>query len=310
MADDFGRVAILGLGLIGGSLAKALKAKHAVREVIGWGHREASLQIGKEQGVIDRYALDLATAVQGADIVVIATPTLIAETMLENLAPLLGPDTIVTDVASVKGNLLRCAERVFGAVPANLVLGHPIAGSEKSGVTAAQADLFVDHRVILTPTGQTSTQALATIERMWRTAGADVSQMSVDEHDAVLAATSHLPHVLAYTLVDALAGEPAQREIFRYAAGGFRDFTRIAASDPVMWRDVFLANKDAVLEMLGAFQEDLSKLTRAIRRGDGEALFDHFTRTRAIRRGIVSLGQETADPDFGRKPAHLPKKAD
>jgi prephenate dehydrogenase len=283
MADDFGRLTILGLGLIGGSLAKALRRKNAVHEVVGWGHREASLQAGVQLGVIDRYTLDLADAVRDADIVVIATPTLIAETTLENLAPLLGANTIVTDVASVKGNLLRCAERVFGAAPPNLVLAHPIAGSEKSGVAAANADLFVDHRVIVTPTERTSAQALETIERMWRVAGADVSQMSVDDHDAILAATSHLPHVLAFTLVDALAGEPAQREIFRYAAGGFRDFTRIAGSDPKMWHDITLANRPALLAALDVFDAHLATIRAAIDRSDSASIMAAFSRAKESR---------------------------
>lgn len=283
MADDFGRLAILGLGLIGGSLAKALKQQHAVREVIGWGHREASLQVGLQQGVIDRYTLDLAEAVRDADIVVIATPTLIAETMLENLATFVETKTIITDVASVKGNLLRCAERVFDEVPPNLVLAHPIAGSERSGVTAAKADLFVDHRVILTPTERTSAQALETIERMWRATGAEVSQMSVDDHDAILAATSHLPHVLAFTLVDALAGDPAQREIFRYAAGGFRDFTRIASSDPKMWHDIALANRPALLAALDVFTEHLATIRAAIDRSDSASIMAAFARAKEAR---------------------------
>lgn len=283
MGPQFGRLTILGLGLIGGSLAKALKAKNVVREVVGWGHRETSLQTGLQLGIIDRYSLDLADAVRDADIVVIATPTLTAESMLEQLAGLVGPQTIITDVASVKGNLLRAAERVFGEVPANLVLAHPIAGSEKSGVSAAKADLFFKHRVIVTPTDRTSIQALESIEAMWRCAGAEVSRMSVDDHDDVLAATSHLPHVLAFALVDALAGDPAHREIFRYAAGGFRDFTRIAASDPTMWRDISLANRVALVGLIDQFSAHLADLRSAIDRSDSDYIFQSFARAKDAR---------------------------
>ena len=279
----FGRLVILGLGLIGGSLAKSLKARRAVREVVGWGHRESSLQTGQQLGVIDSYSLDLAAAVRGADVVVIATPTLIAEQMLAQLAPLLEPQTLITDVASVKGNLLRAAQRVFGAVPGNLVLGHPIAGSERSGVSAANGDLFLHHRVILTPTAETDAAALARIRAMWQLTGADVLEMAVEEHDRVLAATSHLPHVLAYALVDALAGDPAQRDIFRFAAGGFRDFTRIAASDPTMWRDIAIANRPALLAAIDQFSAHLEGLRTAIDRADGASIMATFSRAKEAR---------------------------
>ncbi len=279
----FGRLVILGLGLIGGSLAKALKARQAVAEVVGWGHRESSLQTGLQLGVIDRYELDLAEAVRDADIVVIATPTLIAEQMLVQLVPLVGPRTLITDVASVKGNLLRAAWRAFGAVPPNLVPGHPIAGSERSGVSAANGDLFMHHRVILTPTADTDGEALARIRSMWQLTGAEVLEMPVDEHDRVLAATSHLPHVLAYALVDALAGEPDQRDIFRFAAGGFRDFTRIAASDPTMWRDIAIANRPALLAAIDLFTSHLETLRTAIDRGDGTSIMATFSRAKEAR---------------------------
>ncbi|MFT3930816.1 MAG: prephenate dehydrogenase/arogenate dehydrogenase family protein [Spongiibacteraceae bacterium] len=281
--DNFGRLTILGLGLIGGSLAKALKRNNAVTEVVGWGHREASLRKGVELGVIDRYSLDLAEAVKHADIVVIATPTLIAETMIEKLVPLVSASTIITDVASVKGNLLRAAKRAFGDEPANLVLAHPIAGSEQSGVSAAKADLFVNHRVIVTPTEHTATQALEKVEAMWRATGAELSRLDVDTHDEILAATSHLPHVAAFALVDAFAGDPAQREIFKYAAGGFRDFTRIASSDPTMWRDIALANSPALLKSIDLFSEHLAQLRAAIETGDSEKLFTTFTRAKDAR---------------------------
>lgn len=294
MTPQFGRLTILGLGLIGGSLAKALKEKNAVREVVGWGHREASLQTGLQLGIIDRYSLDLADAVRDADIVVIATPTLTAETVLEQLAGVVGPTTIITDVASVKGNLLRAAERVFGEVPANLVLAHPIAGSEKSGVAAAKADLFIKHRVIVTPTERTSIKALELIEAMWQCVGADVSRMSVDDHDAVLAATSHLPHVLAFALVDALAGDPAHREIFRYAAGGFRDFTRIASSDPTMWHDITLANRVALVGLIDQFSAHLADLRAAIDRSDSDYILQSFARAKDARDEFSELLRQRA----------------
>lgn len=294
MAAEFGRITILGLGLIGGSLAKALKKVGAVREVVGWGHREASLQAGVQLGVIDSYSLDLTAAISGADVVVIATPTLIAETMLAQLAPLFGGTTLITDVASVKGNLQRAAEKIHGAMPPNLVLGHPIAGSEQSGVAAAKADLFVDHRVILTPTERTSAAALERIKRMWLLTGADVSTMDVAEHDAILAATSHLPHVLAFTLVDALAGDPSQRDIFRYAAGGFRDFTRIAGSDPKMWHDIALANRPSLLAAIDRFSEHLSGLRTAIERGDGATMMASFERAKQARDQFSDLLRKRA----------------
>lgn len=287
METHFGRIAILGLGLIGGSLAKSLKAHNAVTEVVGYGRRAESLQKGLDLGVIDRYALDLADAVEDADIVVIAAPTLIAETLLVDVLSLVPSTTIVTDVASVKGNLARAAEKHFGSVPAHVVLAHPIAGSEKSGVTAARADLFEAHRVILTPTDSTDAKALHTIRTMWELTGADVSEMDVDEHDSVLAATSHLPHVLAFALVDALAADPSDphknRDIFRYAGGGFRDFTRIAASDPQMWHDITLANRPALLGVLDRFTAHLGVLRGAIDRADGASIMAAFVRAKNAR---------------------------
>ena len=194
----------------------------------------------------------------------------------------------------------------------HFIPAHPVAGTENSGPDAGFAELFINRWCILTPPDGADTAAVERLAAFWRALGANVEVMTADHHDLVLAVTSHLPHLIAYTIVgtaDELE-DVTRSEVLKFSAGGFRDFTRIAASDPTMWRDVFLSNKDAVLEMLGAFQEDLSKLTRAIRRGDGEVLFDHFTRTRAIRRGIVNLGQETASPDFGRPHPPLPKGGD
>lgn len=295
MAAQFGRVAILGLGLIGGSLAKALKAQQAVTEVVGYGRRAESLQQGLALGVIDRYSLDLAEAVDDADIVVIAAPTLIAEQLLVEVIPLVGASTIVTDVASVKGNLLRAAERAWGQSPPNLVLAHPIAGSEKTGVAAARADLFQAHRVILTPTTTTSNDALQIVREMWEITGAEVSEMDVDEHDVVLAATSHLPHVLAFALVDALAGDSARRDIFRYAGGGFRDFTRIAASDPQMWHDIAIANRPALLAVLDRFTDHLDGLRDAIDRTDGVSIMATFARAKEARDEFTVMLRQRQD---------------
>ena len=277
------QITILAPGLIGGSLAKALKANGFTGEIVGWGRRESSLNKALELGVIDRYSLDLTEAVTGADLIVIATPTLIAADMLKQLAPIVNEEVIITDVASVKGNLLMVAKEAFGTVPPNLVLGHPIAGSEKSGVAAAKADLFVNHRVILTPTEETNPRALETVKSLWQSIGAELVEMPVDEHDKVLAATSHLPHILAYTLVDALAGNSEQQNIFRFAAGGFRDFTRIASSDPTMWHEISLANRDALLTMIDAFSGQLSDLREAIAAGDSENILGCFSRAKAAR---------------------------
>lgn len=277
------RLVIVGLGLIGGSLARALKKQGAVGEVIGTGRREASLIRGQELGVIDRWTLDLGEAVKDADMVVIAAPTLAAEKVLESLKPYMRPGLIVTDVASVKGSLVAAAERIFGEVPPRFVPGHPIAGSEQSGVEAAKDDLYVDHRVILTPLPNTDAKAHEKVRAMWEATGAEVVDMDVAEHDVVLAATSHLPHVLAYGLVDALAQSGSAQAIFRFAAGGFRDFTRIASSDPVMWHDIVRANRNAVLESLDTFTEHLAELRKAIESDDSGAILATFERAKKAR---------------------------
>ncbi|MFK8047603.1 MAG: prephenate dehydrogenase/arogenate dehydrogenase family protein [Halioglobus sp.] len=279
-------VVIVGLGLIGGSLARALRKSGFSQRFIGFGHRLPSLEQGVAMGVIDEYTLDIDEAIELADILVIATPTLVASTLLEEILPrLAGRDDapIVTDVASVKGNLLRTAESVCGAMPANLVLAHPIAGSERSGVGSSDENLFVNHRVILTPEKNNDAAAVELVRQMWQSTGADVVDMSVDHHDAVLAATSHLPHVLAYALVDALAQSEQTQEIFRFAAGGFRDFTRIASSDPLMWKDIALANRDALLDAIDLFSDKLGQLREDVAQGHSEQLLETFTRAKAAR---------------------------
>lgn len=279
-------VAILGLGLIGGSLARALRASGFSQRFIGYGHREKSLRRGLELGVIDAFSLDLAEVMEQADILVVCTPTLVAADMLAEILPRLGPagtGPVVTDVASVKGNLHEAALRIAGTMPPQLVLGHPIAGSEHSGVEAADAGLFVNHRVILTPVAGNDAAAVELIRAMWASTGAEVVDMEVATHDAVLAATSHLPHVLAYALVDALAQSPAGEDIFRFAAGGFRDFTRIASSDPVMWRDIAIANKTALLDAMDGFSAHLGALREAVEAEDAQQLLDTFTRAKQAR---------------------------
>lgn len=304
----FRRVALIGFGLIGGSIARAARAQGLAGEIVTTARSKETRARVVELGVVDRVLETNAEAVKDADLVILCIPVGICGDVAKEIAPHLKAGAIVSDVGSVKGAVLR---DMAAHLPANVhfVPAHPVAGTEHSGPDSGFAELFINRWCILTPPENADPAAVEKLHKFWAAVGANVEIMTADHHDLVLAVTSHLPHLIAYTIVgtaDELE-DVTRSEVLKFSAGGFRDFTRIAASDPTMWRDVFLANKDAVLEMLGAFQEDLSKLTRAIRRGDGEALFDHFTRTRAIRRGIVSLGQETADPDFGRKHANLPK---
>ncbi len=291
MSDAVGILAIVGLGLIGGSLARALRERGAVQRVIGCGYREPSLRRGLELGVIDEFTLDLDEALDRADTLVLCTPTLTASDVLEKILPRLsgGAGPLVTDVASVKGSLYRTAVAAAGVMPPRLVLGHPIAGSERSGVDASRADLFVNHRVILTPVEDNDPDAVARVRAMWELTGAEVVEMSVAQHDAVLAATSHLPHVLAYALVDALAAAPDSDEVFRCAAGGFRDFTRIASSDPVMWRDIALANREALLGAIDRFADHLQQLRDAVDAGDAEGMHETFTRAKNARDAFADI---------------------
>lgn len=292
MAAQIDTLLIIGLGLIGGSLARSAKASGFARQVTGFGYRDVSLKKGVEQGVIDSYTLDLDAALQHVDVVVIGTPTLIANDVLAQVLERVGPQTVVTDVASVKGSLVAAARACNGGelAPANFVPGHPIAGSEQSGVDASRADLFVDHRVILTPLEETDPAALSLIDDLWASTGAEVVQMPVDDHDAILAATSHLPHMLAYALVDALSRSHLSEDIFRFAAGGFRDFTRIASSDPTMWRDIALANQASLLNSIDEFSAVLAELRAAIAAGDGESLHATFTAAKSARDRFVNPG--------------------
>ena len=277
------RLCIIGVGLIGGSLARALRDAGEVGEVIGCGRGEDNLRAAVRLGVIDRYVTDPAQAVSGADVVVIAAPLSAIEPVLRAIVPCLSVNAVVTDVGSAKGSVVADVERVYGAIPPHFVPGHPIAGTEQSGVEASFATLFQGRRVILTPLAETSSAAHHLIQRMWELTGAEVIDMGVRHHDAVLAATSHLPHILAYTLVDTLARLDDRAEIFRYAAGGFRDFSRIASSDPKMWHDICFANREQLLEMIALFSADLERLATAIRNEDRATLLATFQRAKRAR---------------------------
>ena len=279
----FKRLTVIGVGLIGGSLARALRARGLVTEVIGCGRDLGNLQRGVDLGVIDRYTTDPAAAVAGADLVVVATTLGATGEILQRIAPSLRPEALITDVGSTKQSVVVAARSALGANFPRFVPGHPIAGGEKSGVAAALPDLFVNHRVILTPLPETAVSALAKIHAMWEAVGAVVSTMDVAHHDEVLAATSHLPHMLAYALVDCLAAMSDSGAIFEYAAGGFRDFTRIASSSPDMWRDIALANRAALSAVCTRFQATFAQLQQAIATSDGAALHGLFTRAKLAR---------------------------
>ena len=310
-APLFERVALIGFGLIGGSIARAAKLQGLASEIVITARSEKTRARVKELGIVDRVVETNIEAVADADLVILCIPVGACGPVAQEIAAHLTPGTVVSDVGSVKAAVVR---DMAPHLPksAHFVPAHPVAGTEHSGPDSGFAELFINRWCILTPPEGTDPDAVQRLRAFWAGLGARVETMTPEHHDLVLAITSHLPHLIAYTIVGT-AEELAQvteSEVIKFSAGGFRDFTRIAASDPTMWRDVFLANKEAVLEMLGTFNEDLSKLTRAIRRGDGEALFEHFARTRAIRRGIVEIGQDSAAADFGRPHAQLAKKPD
>ncbi len=288
------RVLIIGLGLIGGSLAKALKTRSCVAEVVGADRNQDECRLGLQLGVVDRIAEDLPAEVAAADLVVLAVPVKAMETVLEQIRPHLRLQTLLTDVGSTKGNLVQAARRLFGHLPPTFIPGHPIAGAEKSGVRAADADLFEHHKVILTPLPETDANATLELARLWQAVGAEVLQMEVDRHDEVLAATSHLPHLLAFSLVDTLAREEENLDIFRYAAGGFRDFTRIAASDPTMWHDICIANREAILAQIDRYTGGVARLRAAIEQGDSEGMLGIFTRAKAARDHFTRLLNKAA----------------
>lgn len=295
------RVAFIGLGLIAASMAHAMRRAGMAAHTTGTARSPETRAIARQMGLVDTVCDTAAQAVQGADLVVLCMPVGAMEPVAREIGPHLAPGCTVTDVGSVK-------QAVIDAVSPHLpqgvhfIPGHPLAGTEHSGPRAGFAELFDNRWCILTPPEDCPADALDALVQFWRALGANVDLMDAPHHDLVLAVTSHTPHLIAYTMVGVADDlrRVTDSEVIKYSAAGFRDFTRIAASDPVMWRDVFLSNKDATLEILGRFTEELFVLQRAIRQGDGELLHDYFTRTRAIRRGIIDAGQDTDAPDFGR----------
>jgi cyclohexadieny/prephenate dehydrogenase len=296
----FARVTVIGLGLIGSSVLRAVRASMPTVALTGHDANPAVRERARAIGLADDVTDTPGAAVIDADLVIFAVPPLAMAAAAEAIADDLPPDAIVSDVGSSKAAV---AAALRAALPqATIVPAHPVAGTEQSGPDAGFATLFHNRWCILTPGEDAPEAAVARVRAFWERLGANVDVMDAQHHDRVLAITSHLPHLIAYTIVGTASDMEAvtESEVIKYSAGGFRDFTRIAASDPTMWRDVFLSNKDAVLEMLGRFSEDLSALQRAIRWGDGEALFQLFSRTRAVRRSIIDQGQDDGRPDFGR----------
>jgi cyclohexadieny/prephenate dehydrogenase len=296
----FARVSIIGLGLIGSSIARAVRQHMPTVRLTGHDVDAGVRQIAERLGFLDDVTDTAGAAVTDADLVILCVPVGAIGAVAEAIAPDLPADAIVSDVGSSKAGV---AAALAAALPnAAIVPAHPVAGTENSGPDAGFATLFHHRWCILTPSDRTPEAAVERVRAFWEALGANVELMDAKHHDLVLAVTSHLPHLIAYTIVGTASDleEVTRSEVIKYSAGGFRDFTRIAASDPTMWRDVFLANKEAVLEMLQRFSEDLTALQRAIRWGDGDALFDLFTRTRAIRRSIIEQGQDDERPDFGR----------
>ena len=298
----FERLALIGVGLIGSSIARAARAKGTVRSIVATARSAATRERVRELKIADQVVETNLEAAKDADCIIVCVPVGACGAVAAEISAAIKPGAIVSDVGSVKGAVLR---EMAPHIPAHahLVPAHPVAGTEYSGPDAGFAELFENRWCILTPPAGGDEKALVKLKTFWQGLGANVEVMDAAHHDLVLAITSHLPHLIAYNIVGTAADLEAgtRSEVIKFSAGGFRDFTRIAASDPTMWRDVFLNNKEAVLEMLGRFNEDLAALTRAIRTGDGSTLFERFTRTRAIRRSIIEIGQETAEPDFGRR---------
>jgi len=296
----FGTVAVIGLGLIGGSIGLAVQEAMPDARVTGWDSDPEVRKVARARGLGQAVPETVAEAVADADLVVLCVPVRAMESAAGALAGHLKPDCVVSDVGSCKLSVAQAIARALPGQP--LVPAHPVAGTEHSGPEAGFATLFHNRWCIITPGPDTDPQAMEKVIAFWRALGATVETMAPDHHDLVLAVTSHVPHLIAYTIVGTASDleEVTRGEVIKYSAGGFRDFTRIAASDPTMWRDVFLSNKNAVLEILQRFTEDLTALQRAIRWGDGDALFDHFAKTRSIRRSIIEEGQDDARPDFGR----------
>lgn len=292
------KLAIIGTGLIGGSLARALRQADVVDEIVGYGRSLTNMKLAVESGVIDRAEVSLASAVDGADVVVLATPVAALAETIAQMASLVTDDMVVTDVGSVKLPLVDAAYEAFGDRVGRFVPGHPIAGKENSGVRHADAGLFAGHRVVLCPESDTDDDAVDVVREMWDATGADVVFMSAQRHDSILAASSHLPHVLAYALVDNLVRRDEHREIFKFSAGGFRDFTRIAGSDPEMWRDICLANKHELLQCLESYREDLGLLMDAIEASDGDQLLETFERAKHARDVFITKRDFSEDDEL------------
>ena len=303
MSVIYQRVALIGLGLIAGSMAHAMRRGGLAGEIVGTARSEETRRVAAEIGLVDRVVETAAEAVVDADLVVLAVPVGAMGAVAEEIAPHLAPGATVTDVGSVKRAVI---DAVAPHIPegVHFVPAHPLAGTEHSGPRAGFAELFDNRWCLIVPAEGSDPAAVARLRALWEAMGANVDEMEADHHDQVLAVTSHTPHLIAYTMVGVAdhLRRVTDSEVIKYSAAGFRDFTRIAASDPTMWRDVFLTNKDATLDILGRFTEELFMLQRAIRLGDGDLLHEYFTRTRAIRRGIIEAGQDTAAPDFGRGP--------
>jgi cyclohexadieny/prephenate dehydrogenase len=297
----YDRVALIGLGLIAGSMSLAMRRAGLAGEVTGFARSSETRATARDIGLVDRVCDTAAEAVQGADLVVLCVPVGAMAAVAADIAPYLKPGATVTDVGSVKGHVV---DTVGPHIPAGVhfIPAHPMAGTEHSGPESGFAELFENRWCLLVPGEDADPAALARLRALWQAMGANVEEMEVEHHDLVCAVVSHIPHVIAYTMVGVADDfrRVSEQEVVKFSAAGFRDFTRIAASDPTMWRDVFLTNKQATLEILGRFTEELFALQRAIRTGDGDHLFDYFTHTREIRRGIIEAGQDTDAPDFGR----------
>ncbi|WP_136636711.1 prephenate/arogenate dehydrogenase family protein [Pseudooceanicola onchidii] len=304
MSQVYDRVALIGLGLIASSMFWAIKRAGLVGEVTGYARSEATRDTARRIGLCDRVCDSVAEAVAGADLVVLCVPVGAMGPVAAEMAPHLKPGATVSDVGSVKRAVI---DAVAPHIPegVHFIPAHPLAGTEHSGPESGFAELFDNRWSLIVPHGDPDQAAVDNLRALWEGMGANVEVMDPDHHDLVLAVTSHTPHLIAYTMVGVADDlrRVTDSEVIKYSAAGFRDFTRIAASDPTMWRDVFLTNKEATLEILGRFTEELFALQRAIRTGDGDQLFDYFTRTRAIRRGIIQAGQDTDKPNFGRGPA-------
>ena len=289
MSKMINKLCIFGVGLIGGSLALALKKQGYCNHIVGCSRNESHLKRAVELGVIDEYCLDQKEAAKNADMILFAVPIRAIGGILSNIVDVLDDKTIITDAGSAKGSVINAVKEAFsGTLPANFVAGHPIAGREKSTVEAAISDLYVDHKVVLTPTEETSKGAIDAVVSMWKATGAIVEKLPVKHHDDVLAATSHLPHVLAFSLVNTLSKSSYGDAVFDYAAGGFKSFSRTASSDPVMWRDICLENKDAILDALEAYQDDLAKLKSAIASENADVIERTFENARDTRNRNIS----------------------